>query len=62
MKAIEVLDNLENYDLWDFKNYQLSKDEAEVCIAVLKYALKVDIDLNGRKENGREKDGVQGGA
>jgi hypothetical protein len=48
MTAIEVLDNLENYDLWDFKDYQLSKAECEVCKNALRYYAEKVVSMECR--------------
>lgn len=35
MRAVEVYDNLKNYDGWDWASYRMVKAEAEVCKAAL---------------------------
>ncbi len=32
----QLLVNLENYDCWSYKHYPLTKEEAAICIEILK--------------------------
>ena len=46
MKFFEVLKNLEDYDLYEYKPYRLTRNEAETVIKALKVAQAVDDELN----------------
>lgn len=40
MEAKDVLTNLKNYGMWDFKKYELCKAEADVIVSALEEYLK----------------------
>jgi len=42
MTAREVLVNIKNYDLWEFRDYKLSKKEAEVIVEALREKVERD--------------------
>ena len=53
MRTVDVLVNLESYDMWDCESYKLTKPEAETIIE----ALKVSINLDKFLESGGKVDG-----
>ena len=42
MRPIDVLDNLQGFNGWDYSSYNMSKAEADVCIEALKVLINLD--------------------
>lgn len=53
MRTADVYSNLKNYSCWDYKNYRLTKDEADKCVEALRCAVWHPVELEGLpKEEG----------
>ena len=53
MRTTDVYNNLKNYSCWDYKNYRLTKDEADKCVDALRCAIWHEVELEGLpKEDG----------
>lgn len=47
MRTADVYSNLKNYSCWDYKNYRLTKDEADKCVEALRCAVWHPVELEG---------------
>lgn len=51
MKFFEVLKNLEDFELWNVRDYKLTKQEAEACMQALRIAKAVEEAKEGENVN-----------